>query len=53
MFTDGSRLESGATGYVVAWKTGQTWKGIKTHMGYNKEAFDVECAALARVLESA
>jgi ribonuclease HI len=53
MFTDGSRLESGAAGYAVAWKTGQTWKGIKTHMGYNQEAFDVECAALARALESA
>jgi len=26
---------------------------IKTHMGYNQEAFDAECAALARALESA
>ena len=26
MFTDGSRLESGAAGYAVAWKKGQTWK---------------------------
>jgi len=53
MFTDGSRLEDGAAGYAVAWKTGQTWKGIKTHMGYNQEAYDTECAALARALESA
>ena len=53
MFTDGSRLEDGAAGYAVAWKNGQTWKGIKTHMGYNQEAFDAECAALARALESA
>ena len=53
MFTDGSRLEEGAAGYAVAWKNGQTWKGIKTHMGYNQEAFDAECAALARALESA
>ena len=27
--------------------------GIKTKMGYNQEAYDAECAALARVLESA
>jgi len=53
MFTDGSRLESGAAGYAVAWKNGQTWKGIKPHLGYNQEAFDAECAALARALESA
>ena len=26
IFTDGSRLENGATGYAVAWKKGQTWK---------------------------
>ena len=49
----GSRLESGAAGYAVAWKTGQTWKGIKTHLGYNQEAIDAECAALPRALESA
>ena len=53
MFTDGSRPEDGAAGYAVAWKNGQTWKGIKTHMGYYQEAFDAECAALARALESA
>ena len=33
MFTDRSRMENGANGYAVAWKNGQTWKGIKTHMG--------------------
>jgi len=53
MFTDGSRQEEGAVGYAVAWKDGHTWKGIKTHMGYNQEAFDAECAALARALETA
>ena len=37
----------------MAWKTGQTWKDIKTHMGYNQEAYDTECAAVARALESA
>ena len=53
MFTDGSRLDDGAAGYAVAWRDGQTWKGIKTHMGYNQEAYDAECAALARALEEA
>ena len=53
MFTDGSRMDDGATGYSVVWKNGQSWVGIKTHMGYNQEAYDAECAALARALESA
>jgi len=53
MFTDGSRLEDGAAGYAVVWKNGLSWKGIKTHLGYNQEAFDAECAALARALNSA
>jgi len=35
VFTDGSRLDNGATGYAVVWKKGLTWKGIKTHMGCN------------------
>ena len=53
MFTDGSRLDDGATGYAVVWKTGQTWAGVKVHMGNNQEAYDAECAALARALELA
>jgi len=52
-FTDGSRLENEAAGYAVAWKNGGTWEGIKTHMGFNQEAYDTECAALARALETA
>ena len=53
MFTDGLRLDDGATGYAVVWRNGQTWEGIKAHMGYNQEAYDAECAAIARALESA
>jgi len=53
MYTDGSWLKSGAAGYTVAWKNGHIWEGIKTLLGYNQEAFDAECAALARALESA
>jgi len=45
-------MEDGATGYAVVWKNGQTWEGIKCHMGHNQEAYDTECAALARTLES-
>jgi len=47
MFTDGSRPDSGASGYAVTWQSGQQWVGVKTHMGYNQEAYDAECAALA------
>jgi hypothetical protein len=36
MFIDGSRLDSG---YAVAWQNGQHWVGVKTHMGYNQEAY--------------
>ena len=50
MFTDGSRLEDGATGYAIVWKNGSTWKGHRTHMGWGQEAYDTECAALARAL---
>ena len=53
MFTDGSRLDSGASGYAVAWRKGANWVGIKAHMGYNQEACDAECAALARGLKEA
>jgi hypothetical protein len=53
MFTDGSRLDSGAAEYAVTWQNGQHWVGSKTHMGYNQEAYDAECAALARALETA
>jgi len=37
----------------VVWKNGQSWKGIKTHTGFNQEAYGAECTALARALESA
>ena len=40
IFTDGSRLDDGAAGCTVVWKNGQTWKGIKTFMGYNQDAYD-------------
>jgi len=42
MFTDGSRLDDGATRYAVVWENGQ-----------NRAAYDAECAAIARALETA
>jgi hypothetical protein len=48
MYTDGSRMLSGAAGYSVVWRKAQRWVGIKSHMGYNQEAFDAESATLAR-----
>jgi len=45
--------EDGAAGYAVVWKKGESWAGIKAHMGYDQEAYDAECAALARALEAA
>ena len=53
MFTDGSQMEDGAAGYAAVWKKGVSWAGIKTHIGYNQEAYDTEWAALARALELA
>ena len=38
---------------MVAWKSSQTWEGMKTHMGYNQEVYDVECMAIAQALGTA
>jgi len=54
MWTDGSRLDSGACGYSVMWGHGPNdWRGVKTHMGYNQEAYDAEYAALVWALNIA
>jgi len=53
MFTDGSRLDDKATGYAVVWRKGVAWVGVKMHMGHNQEAYNAECAALARAMELA
>jgi len=46
IFTDGFRTEDGATGYAAVW-------GLKVHMGRAQEAYDTECAAITRALETA
>jgi len=50
LWTDGSRDENGGTGYTVVWRKGRSWAGRKVHMGYFQEAYDAECAAIARAL---
>jgi len=40
-------------GYAVLWRNRSKWVGARTHMGYNQETFDAECAALARALKLA
>ena len=54
----GRRLKSalayvGQTERTVLCGRGATWAGVKGHMGSNQEAYDAECAALARALEAA
>jgi len=39
--------------HTYIWRNGQTWKGIKTHMGHSQQDYGAECAALAHPLESA
>jgi len=53
MFTYGSRTEQGAVGYSVVRKDGLECDGVKSHMGYNQEAFDAGCAAIVRALKLA
>ena len=51
LWTDGSRDANGAVGYAVVWRKGRTrWAGRKVHLGYYQEAYDAECAAIARAL---
>jgi len=48
LWTDGSRDENGAVGYAVVWTKGRSWAGRKAHMGFFREAYDGERAAIAR-----
>ena len=35
------------------WKKNQTWKDVKVRMGRVQEAYNAECTAMARALETA
>jgi len=50
LWTDGSRDENVAVWYAVAWEKGRNWAGRKVHMAFFQEAYDAECAAIARAL---
>lgn len=54
MWTDGSRLESGAVGAAAAFQNGEGWVKRVTYLGKNKEVFDAEVFAIlsaARLLD--
>ena len=38
---------------VVRGKGPHDWRGVKTHMGFNQEAYGAECAAIVRALDLA
>ena len=42
IWTDGSRLESGAVGAALAFRDGERWVRRGTYLGKNKEVFDAE-----------
>ena len=50
VWTDGSRLESGAVGAAVAFREGCSWKREGTYLGKNKEVFDAEVFAIGQAL---
>ena len=52
VWTDGSRLESGAVGAAVAFKEEGIWKGQGTYLGKNKEVFDAEVFATGQAIRT-
>jgi len=50
LWADGSRDENRAVGYTVVWKKGRSWAGERPTWGYFQEAYDAECAVIARAL---
>ena len=46
IWTDGSRLDSGAIGAACAWQMEEGWTGRRFHLGTNKEVFDAEIYAI-------
>ena len=52
IWTDGSRLDSGAVGAACAWQTSEGWdlEGRHFHLGTNKEVFGAEVYAIYQAL---
>ena len=46
IWTDGSRLDSGAVGAACTWQSSEGWEGRRFHLGNNKEVFDAEVFAI-------
>ena len=51
IWTDGSRLDSGAIGAACAWQSEGEWMGRRFHLGTNKEVFDAEVYAIYQALK--
>ena len=52
VWNDGSRLECGAVGAALAFRTGERWVKRGTCLGKNKEVFDAEVSPFSRLLNS-
>ena len=52
-WTDGSRLDTAATGAGVAWKSNTIWKEKAISLGKTKEVFDAELYAIQETLKLA
>ena len=52
IWTDGSRMDSGAVGAACAWQTEEGWTGRRFHLGTNKEVFDAEVYAIYQALRT-
>ena len=52
VWTDGSRLESGAIGAAIAFKVDGGWKREGFYLGENKEVVDTEVFAIGRALRT-
>ena len=50
MWTDGSRLENGAVGAAVAFRSSKVWVRRGIYLGKNKEVFDAEVFATMRAV---
>jgi len=53
MFAYRSRLEDGATGCALAWRSRESWKVSSRTWNATRTLYDGECAALARAMERA
>lgn len=53
LWTDGSKIDSGATGIGITWKSSQKWHKKSLALGQSKEIFDAELLAILEALKIA